>query len=448
MKYFLFRSSVVLGLAASLIAGCSSAVDDGSEATDSELRKKPTGTENWSNLTVQLPTGSCQPGGSCSRPLGAVANIVLDGAAITLGAANRVKPGDHTLSVNGASTLVKLAPGASRTMVLPTARRKCQAAALPSVAQTDFGASVALSNAACPSRASLVVSSSGGSVKPNITLHYYNWGCPSGNVTGTLSTATNTAVCGGLRTDRVYSVNINGTCIDLRQTRADGQYGINPAEACNAYVAGDTSWVAFGSATDAQFADYDLAFVPGDYALTIATGAGNTTQNFKLKEGDTSEIAVSLPVIGAIPNVFSTNIEFLEPRELPDASVAAIASSCGGDRSYLVPAGITTTLKLKAFAATACAYTFTAGGRTVALSQTATNSIKLSRLDVDNPVITRENGTTYTVNGTYELYFGGTRVAGPFNTNTGVDVLPGTYELVTLFSTADGPQTQRETLVF
>ena len=48
--------------------------------------------------------------------------------------------------------------------------------------------------------------------------------------------------------------------------------------------------------------------------------------------------------------------------------------------------------------------------------------------------------------GTYELYFGGTRVAGPFPTNSGVDLLPGTYELVTSFSTADGPQVQRETL--
>ena len=447
MKTLIFRSSIVLGLAASLVAGCSSVgADDGSDATDSELRKKPTATENWSNLTVQLPTGSCQPGGSCSHPLGAAANITLDGAAISLGAANRIKPGDHTLAVNNVGTTVTLAAGASRTPVLPTAHRKCNAAGLPSVAQTDFGSSVSLANASCPTTTSRVASGGGGS-KPAITLHYYNWGCPAANVTGTLNSSTSSATCASLRSDRVYSVNVNGTCIDLRATRADGQYGINPAEACNSYVAGDTSWVAAAN-INAQILDYDLAFVPGDYALSIAaSGGGATTQNFTLKEGDTSEIAIALPVIGSIPSTFATAVTFTDPRELPDAKVATITSSCGGDRAYSVPPTTTTALNLKAFQASACVYTFSAGGRTVTLNQTAANTVSLNRLDVDNVVVTRENGSTYTVTGTYEIYFGGTRVAGPFNTNTGIDLFPGTYELVTSFSTADGPQTQRETIV-
>ena len=121
-------------------------------------------------------------------------------------------------------------------------------------------------------------------------------------------------------------------------------------------------------------------------------------------------------------------------------------STCSGDRSYTVPATSTTALKLKAFAASSCVYTFSAGGRTVALSQSSANNIKLQRLDMDHVEVTRENGSTYTVAGTYELFFGGTRVAGPFNTNTGVDLLPGTYELVTSFTTVDGAQTQRETI--
>jgi len=435
---------IALSLAATM--GCSIvSSDEDSDATDSELRKKPTATENWSSLTVQLPTGSCQPGGSCSHPLGATATITLDGASVALGAASRIKPGGHTLTVNGASTTVTLAAGASKTLTLPTAHRKCQPASLPNVSQTDFGQSVTLSNAACPTTAT-IVPQSGSSTKPNITLHYYNWGCPSGNVTGTLTPSTSSSTCTGLRSDRVYSVNVNGQCIDLRQTRSDGQYGINPLEACNAYVSGDTSWVQFGAATASSFQDYDLAFVPGDYSIAIGSGTGATTQTFTLKEGDTKEIGVALPVIGSVPATFATNISFDDARELPDAKVATITSSCSGDRSYSLPATSTTTLKLKAFQASSCVYTFTAGGRTITLNQAATNTINLKRLDIDNVEITRENGSTYTVTGTYEIYFGGTRVAGPYNTNTGVDLLPGTYELVTSFSTADGPQTQRETI--
>ncbi|MFO0671896.1 MAG: hypothetical protein U0235_20110 [Polyangiaceae bacterium] len=439
--------TALLGLASalslSLSLGCSSTPSDDGEI-DSEYRKKPKANENWSSLTLQLPTGTCQPGGTCSRPLGATANIQLDGATVTLGAANRVKPGDHTVTVNGVGKTVTLAAGASKTMVLPIAHRKCQAANLPNVANTDFGATISLSNASCPSTTSLVANTN--NTKPTITLYTYNWGCPAGNyVVGTLSSSTSSSSCAPLGSTRVYSVNINGTCVDLRQTRADGQYGINPTEACNSYVAGDTSWAA-GPSNTAQFADYDLAFVPGDYTVAIGSGSGSTSKTFTLKEGDTAEIPVALPVIGSVPSTFNTTLKFADPRELPDAHAATITSSCSGDRTYTVPANTTATQSLKAFTASSCVYTLNAGGRTVTLNQSSSNSITLQRLDVDNVEVTRENGSTYTVAGTYELYFGGARVAGPYNTNTGIDVLPGTYELVTSFSTADGPQTQRETL--
>ena len=430
-------------LSLSLSLGCSSTPSDDGEI-DSEYRKKPKATENWSSLTVQLPTGTCQPGGTCSHPLGATANIQLDGATVTLGAANRIKPGDHTVSVNGVSKTVTLAAGATKTLVLPTAHRKCQAANLPNVTDTDFGATVSLANASCPSTTSLVANTN--NTKPTITLYTYNWGCPAGNyVVGTLTSTTSSAACAQLVNNRVYSINVNGSCVDLRQTRPDGQYGINPIEACNSYVGGDTTW-ASGAATAAQFADYDLAFVPGDYTVTIGTGNGATSKNFTLKEGDTAEIPVALPVIGSVPSTFNTTLKFADPRELPDARATTITSSCSGDRSYTVPASTTTTQSLKAFTASSCVYTLNAGGRTVTLNQSSSNTITLQRLDVDNVEVTRENGSTYTVAGTYELYFGGARVAGPYNTNTGIDVLSGTYELVTSFSTADGPQTQRETL--
>lgn len=441
MNNIILKGAVLFGVLATVF-GCSAITgEDDSDSSAEDLRKKPKASENWSNLTVQLPTGSCQPGGSCSRPLGQAAVITLDGANIQLGAVQRIKPGGHTLAVNGTSTTVNLNAGDSKTFVLPTARRKCTAAGLPNVSQTDFGKSVSLSNAACPSTAQIDPTSGGSSSKPNVTLHYYNWGCPAANVTGTLNASTASSACSALRTDRVYSVNVNGTCIDLRATRADGQYGINPAEACNLYVGGDVSWANSQLQTAAKFLDYDLAFVPGKYVVNV----GSATETFTLTQGEQEEVALTLPVVGTVPDVFKTNISFADPRELPDAAAATITSSCSGDRSYSVPATTTTQLKLNAFVESACVYTLNAGGRQVALSQTTTNSVKLYRLDVDNVEVTKEDGSTYVTTGKYEVYFGGTRVAGPYNTNTGIDLLAGTYELVVTFNTADGPQTQRET---
>lgn len=441
MKNIIMKGAVLFGVLATVF-GCSAITgDEGEESSADDLRKKPKGSENWSNLTVQLPTGSCQPGGSCSRPLGQTATIALDGANIALGAVQRIKPGGHTIAVNGVSTTVNLNAGDSKTFVLPTARRKCTAAGLPNVSQTDFGKNVALSNAACPSTAQIDPTSGGSSAKPNVVLHWYNWNCPSANVTGSLTSTTTSSQCSSLRSDRVYSVSVNGQCVNLQSARPDGQTGISPTEACNLYVSGDVSWANSALQTTAKLADHDIAFVPGKYTVTV----GSTTDSFTLTQGEQEEVALTLPVIGSVPDVFKTNISFADPRELPDAVAATITSSCSGERAYSVPATTTTQLKLNAFVESACVYTLNAAGRQVALSQTTTNSVKLYRLDVDNVEVTKEDGSTYTTTGKYEVFFGGTRVAGPYNTNTGIDLLPGTYELVVTFNTADGPQTQRET---
>ena len=438
---YLLSTLTVVGVAAASLAGCSSSSEpvDGSSADD--LRVKPTGTETWASLTVQLPTGSCQPGGSCSRPLGATASLLVDNASVALGAKTRLKPGDHTLTVNGVGTQVTLTAGQTRTLTLPVAHRKCQAAGLPTVSQTDFGKSVALTNAACPSAAALSTNNQSG--RPTVRLHWNDWNCPAGNIAGTLTPQTQAGDCAALGTNQIYSVSINGACTNLTGSPTNG---IPPQTACTRYLASDYAWTLAGINTNAQIADTDLAFVPGTYAINVSTGTGTTSQTFTLAEGATSEVAVSLPVIGTVPTTFKANITFASARELPDALVASIVSSCSGDRSYSLQAGTTTTLALKAFQASSCIYTLNAGGRSVALDQAQSNDITLNRLDMDNVVVTREDASTYTVVGTYELYFGGNRVVGPFNTNSGVDVLPGSYELVTKFTTADGPQTQRQTI--
>ena len=66
----------------------------------------------------------------------------------------------------------------------------------------------------------------------------------------------------------------------------------------------------------------------------------------------------------------------------------------------------------------------------------------------DAAVVTREDGSTFTTRGTYELYFGGQKVAGPYNTNTGIDALDGAYELVVKYTTADGAKTNHYNLNF
>lgn len=441
MKKHIFLGLLALSMFGPLAAGCSSEASEDAEGSDeSDYRKKPKGSENWASLTVQLPTGSCQPGGNCARPLGQTANITLDGAAVTLGAANRVKPGEHVLAVNNVSTKVNLAAGATKTMVLPTAHRKCQADGIPNLPQTDFGRSVALANAACPSAALQGTVSS----KPTVTLYTYNWNCPAANLVGSLSNATTTASCPALGSNRIYSINVDGACINLTANRADGQSGISTQEACSLYAAGDVSW-ARAAQVGALIADYDTAFVPGDFSYVV----GAETRTFKLDEGDTAEITMKLPVVGSVPGTFGAALTFAEPRELADAKATTVTSSCGGDRTWSAPAGSLNKVNLKAFEATNCVYTLTpGGGRGVQLSQSNANPITLKRFDVDDVEITRENGSTYTVKGTYELYFGGALVAGPFPTNTGIDLLPGTYEVVTKFSTADGPQVQRENIAF
>ena len=185
------------------------------------------------------------------------------------------------------------------------------------------------------------------------------------------------------------------------------------------------------------------SYAPGAYSYTVE---GSAPVSVMLNEGEQREIEIGLPVIGVAGDLFQATIHFREARELPDAEAAKITSSVSGERTYSLPA--TATLNLQAYRNPSAVYTFTAAGRTVVLSQTSSNTLSLNRVDVDDVTVTREDGSTYVARGTYELYFGGNRVAGPYNTATGIDVLPGDYELVVKYRTADGEKTQRHMLSF
>lgn len=88
-----------------------------------------------------------------------------------------------------------------------------------------------------------------------------------------------------------------------------------------------------------------------------------------------------------------------------------------------------------------------------------TLDIFVKRIDVNDVRITRENGTTYTVPGSWnvERYVGpgptgwvpmmrGAYCPSPFRTRTGIDVLPGKYRVTIEYSTGEGPARQEHIL--
>jgi hypothetical protein len=188
------------------------------------------------------------------------------------------------------------------------------------------------------------------------------------------------------------------------------------------------------------------AFVPGPISATV----NGATQSLTLNEGDETDFAFTLPVVGSVPATFTTTVTFGDSRDNADAVRGTITSSCSGDRSYTIPSatGTPAALTLTAFVNSGCTYTLNVGGRTQTLNQSMSNAVTLHRIDVDAVTITREDGSTYTVSGTYTLNFGGVQVAGPYNTGTGIDVLPGTYQFSLNYTDADGPKTQTQTLTF
>ncbi len=416
-------------------AGCGSPSSP-STATDNPVRIHPGGEENMSTLILQLPPGACIQGESCAHPV-TLPGLALDGQPMTFGTGLRVVPGAHTLTVNRLSTTVTLQAGLTRTLALPVAREVCQPEPIATLPATQFGRVPSLRNAACPSRVTL---DGAALVNPSLTSVYFNnysycWGSFDGPYDLTTTSCAN-------QYGYVYSVYINGYCFNtgytarstictaLQQNRC-ADLGIDAS-----FCVPNNPWV-YGN---------DVAVVPGAYGFTTESNAGPGTDVRTLHEGDLTDLTFSLPVIGSVPATFNTDLVFAEPRELPDATTASITSNC--ENHFYVPSSATGTLSLQAFRYPECSYVFTASGRSVALAQDSSNRITLYRIDVDNVTITREDHTTYETQGTYELYFQGASVAWPYATNSGIDVLPGTYDLVVRYQTAEGPKENHYSLTF
>jgi hypothetical protein len=200
-----------------------------------------------------------------------------------------------------------------------------------------------------------------------------------------------------------------------------------------------------------QFDTGNYALLPGPYTFQTDTATGPGTDTEVLAEGDIKTFTFQLPAFGTVPSQFTTNLTFADPRELPDAAIATITGNNVEDcaeRNYSVPHSASGMVTLKAFQYSQCQYSLNVSGRSQPLLQTADNNITLHRIDVDDVTVTREDGTTFTTPGTYQLYFQGKAIAGPYATNSGIDVLPGTYQLTVNYTTATGAQSNQYALTF
>jgi hypothetical protein len=453
--------------ALSMLAAACTTTPDGADTSNDELRVRPGDSENQARLTLSLPTGSCLPGGNCSRPLSGTFAATIDGVAVSLGVSTRLKPGAHTIGVNGSETTVTLGARQVRNYVFAVARSKCTADALGSVPATDFGKSVEVSNAACP------IVAIGVTVTPQTLENVWMAvDVPVGPLCKTnWFILRSDYKCQILRNQIIAKISIsnskplafpgNGASCSFNGAVIFSSSATDAERECNELKSGDWASTFGGAARSlppgyflpaigSVFSATDTAFVADTYSVDV----GGVAQSFTLAEGNISEIPIRLGAVGAVPNTFATNITFADVAELPSAPsvwgryAATVESNCRADRTYMLPVNsVRTPLKLKAFVDSACTYTLSVAGREQILNQSAPNAITLHRLDVDDVTVTREDGSTYLAHGTYEVFFGGNRVVRA-ETNSGIDMLPGTYELVISYQTVDGAKTQRQTLTF
>jgi hypothetical protein len=408
-------------------AGCSSAHVAGSQ--DEADRIMPTGTEFLADLTVQLPATACMAGGSCSFPLSTFPAPTLDGAPMTLGTASRVAPGNHTLALGSFQKTITLAASEQRKITLAVVHQDCQNAPLPAVDPTDFGRIPTFTNAACPAVSSIDGAAVTAPSVGTVNVYYYQQGC-----TYLYGSVAPGASCGWPTdlTYPAYAVQVNGTCYPLS--------GATPLQTvCSDISSNNLAALGLPQLAQPALANGYNAVFPGDY------GFGSDVRT--IADGQTGNLSFTLPVQGLEPSQFHVNVTFANSRDLPDAQATTITSNC--ERNFTFPSGnITSPKSLSAFQFPACSYTLNVPGRTQALSQTADNAITLHRIDVDDVAVTREDGSTFTTKGTFEVYTGGSLIFGPSPTGAGIDALPGDYEVVVKYNSALGAQTNHYQLHF
>lgn len=183
--------------------------------------------------------------------------------------------------------------------------------------------------------------------------------------------------------------------------------------------------------------------VPGSYDVHVLGVDGHAT----VAPGMTQTLNLPTPV------VIRGNIVVKPPtRDFPNAVAPApviVGMNGPGRNNVSVDLAAARNLKVVGYSDVANNGYAKLGGRTLALTlhggQTLT--LPIGRVDMDDVVVTREDGTTVKVRGTYTVTCTDDNVRlGPFATSTGVDVLPGKYRVDLTYTTALGVQTKSYTI--
>ncbi len=417
-----------------------------SEREDDD-RITPTDDEHLAHFTLQLPPGVCELGGGCPTALHAPVAAHLGARSLSVGVSERLLPGTYKLSLDGsdAGATVTLLPGQNRTFTLAVGTLACTPAPLPAVPSKDFGINVFLSNGTCPKVASV-----GGTWNQS-------W--------GPIFLCSRMGFC----TDYLPPSSMTN-CDALPATPVSGFKLLNPnlefpalvstrAQLCKLLAARDCTALGVPAWRCPTLMQTDWAsapLAPGPNALLplrYLTSAPATDRT--LAEGQVAAFNLTLPVYGIVPSQWTTNVTFMSRRELPDAQgrdygeassgIVARYGECGSGYDFSRSSG---TLSLRAFSASSCSYFLHVGGREQRLDQLHVNNVRIHRIDIDDVFVTREDGSTYTTAGTYELWFAGAKLIGPFATHSGLDVLPGAYEVVVSYATAEGAKTKRYPISF
>ena len=391
------------------------------------LTVTPTGEEHWARLTFRLPAGGCQLGVAAEGCQWYVdgRTFAVDGQRVPI-APLRVRPGRHVISFRGTAQTLTVAADEVRDFPLAAARLRCVELPWPVMPRTDFGATHELTRPPCPGWLR--------SASPPPVVFFSE-------------SATCTIASGHPRSATILDGSDDCAALsDTVWTSAFGAEGrcVRPPtpmslrEACEDYRRDPLQY----GRSAASFDGGRSVFLPGDY---LAPREGTTDVPVRLIGDAVTDVSIELPVVGALPAVFTTRVSFLDPPALPDAARPTITSSCPTDRRLeLVTAR--GTVELSAFQSPGCDYVLHAGPSAFPLDQAGQNRILLRRLDIADVEVTREDGTTYTTVGRYTIRAADGTTTDEHATPSGIDVLPGTYEIITRFQTGDGEQQHHSTI--
>ena len=461
-----------------LLAACAST--DASELTSASdpLRITPTTGDAVGGLRVSLPAAACAPGGTCASPLGVLPIVRVDGKVVSLGATTFVASGDHVVTVQNPLTFVSdaittrkavnVGVGTTVEVNLAVLDRTCKVGT-GRPAHVDLGDEVTGPFVGCTMITAIGDTATDGNLEntgmaaATMTL-YPDYGCKTGGVEVTASTDCNAITgsyvsAGAGLCDSLYTSTSTGSapaqaiCRAAKDAAANATVlfssyydlasSLNPATTCGTTALHNdfylrqrntlTRWSKYQvhpSCDDLKNASVGhIAVVPG--TITLSNGAGTRT----LAAGDVTTLDLDFAYRDRY--VSTRHVSFLSDRALPDAAPTLVQCGTSSFRLTRATAGDAAFT----YDGNACSPFITLGGEKREFNYEEPGPGQVQRIEMDDVPVT-VGGVVTPVRGTYEVYKGANLVAGPFPTNTGVDVWPGSYTVVLKWTAAGTPLTR------